>query len=111
MKDGELDKRATKRWTVGLAAECNLGESVTSGLVRDMTQTGAFFVTDSGGSNGIKSLSEAPLDQKLRVGDKFLLTLLKSNVMNRRSVTATVIWEGRSTEHGCHGYGVLYDTP
>ena len=28
-----------------------------------------------------------------------------------RSVPATVCWQGISSEHGCHGYGVQRDTP
>ena len=112
MKNGEVERRATKRWPVGLTAECNLRESVAGGLVRDITQAGAFVASDrERDRSGIRASSASPLAQLLQVGDRFLLTFTQSTVMNKRSVPVTVIWEGLSVEHGCHGYGVRYDTP
>jgi hypothetical protein len=112
MKNGEAEKRATKRWQVGLPTECTLAESVAGGLVRDITEAGAFVASDrERDRSGIRALSASPLERLLQVGDRFLLTFIQSTVMNRRSVPATVCWQGISSEHGCHGYGVQYDTP
>jgi len=111
MKNGEFEKRATKRRLVGLPAECKLEESVTSGFVRDITQTGAFISSNrERDQERIQVPFDSPLDRLLKVGDQFLLTFIQSTIMNRRSVPVTVCWQGISDEHGCRGFGVRYDT-
>jgi hypothetical protein len=85
MRDGEVERRATKRWQVGLPAEYRLAESVASGLVRDITQAGAFVASDrERDRSGIRASSSSPLEQLLQVGDRFLLTFIQSTVMNKR---------------------------
>jgi hypothetical protein len=75
-------------------------------------QAGAFVASNRERDRRcIRASSASPLEQLLQVGDRFLLTFIQSTVMNTRLVPVTVVWEGLSVEHGCHGYGVRYDTP
>jgi hypothetical protein len=104
------EKRTTRRWSVGLPAECKLGGVVAPALVRDVTQAGAFIVSGTQPS-GLLRAPEPTLEHLLEVGDRILLSFLRTTVMDRRSIWATVRWQGISAEHGSRGYGVRYDTP
>jgi hypothetical protein len=94
---------------IGLQAECKMGGRTARGLVRDLTQAGAFITSRlKSGSGGVQIASELTIERLLQVGDRFLLVYLNAPFMHERTMTATVRWRGFSSEHNCDGFGVQF---
>lgn len=100
-------QRTTARRQVRIPARCELGALAVGGLIRDLNGAGAFIGEDSLVFSS-EEPSASPLSL-LHIGDQFLLTFLKSPIMNERSMLATVCWQGSSIMHSCHGLGVRFD--
>lgn len=104
------DRRCLRRTKVESQAECWRGDNIATTTVKDINRLGAFVTSRARHpSGGFTDPSILPLEQVIQVGDHFLLFFYSTPLIRDWAEGATVCWKGYSDEHGCHGYGVLFD--
>jgi len=105
---GNDERRRSQRIATDWSAECRLGGLRSDGVIRDISEDGAFVALGVPVAT-VRPPPGTPFAELVEVGDQFVLSYRRYPSESLVQAIGTLRWAGYNPTHRCRGLGVEFE--